>query len=69
MSESIDEFIQRFDGAGTVDDQEAANYHDKFVSGKPEDSQFDNRLYQSKSYATVRRSSDGRRHSERETEK
>ncbi len=46
MAETVDDFIRRFGAGGTVDEQEAAKYHDRFVSTKPEDSQFDNRAYQ-----------------------
>ncbi len=45
MPDTIDDFMKRFGGGGTVDDQQAATYHDRFVSTKPEDSQFDNRAY------------------------
>ena len=46
MAETVDDFIKHFGGGGTVDDEEAAKYHDRFVSTRPEDSQFDNRAYQ-----------------------
>ena len=46
MAETVDDFIKRFGGGGTVDEQQAAKYHDRFVSTRPEDSQFDNRTYQ-----------------------
>ena len=46
MAETVDDFMRRFGGGGTVDEEEAAQYHDRFVSTKPEDSQFDNRTYQ-----------------------
>ena len=37
--------MKRFGGGGTVDDEDAARYHDRFISTRPEDSQFDNRTY------------------------
>ena len=46
MAETVDDFIKHFGGGRTVDDEEAAKYHDRFVSTRPEDSQFDNRAYQ-----------------------
>jgi len=38
--------MKRFGSKGTVDDQEAVELHDMFVSTRPEHSQFDNRTYQ-----------------------
>jgi len=46
MAETVDDFIRRFGGGGTVDEEQAVKYHDRFVSTKPEDSQFDNQAYQ-----------------------
>jgi hypothetical protein len=46
MPDTVDDFMKRFGGGGTVDDQQAATYHDRFVSTKPEDRQFDNRAYE-----------------------
>ena len=46
MAETVDDFIRRFGGGGTVDEEQAARYHERFVSTKPEDSQFDNQAYQ-----------------------
>jgi hypothetical protein len=46
MINTIDDFMKRFGSQGTVDDQEAADLHDMFVSTRPEHSQFDNRTYQ-----------------------
>ena len=46
MINTIDDFMKRFGSEGTVDDQEAAQLHDLFVSTNPEHSQFDNRTYQ-----------------------
>ena len=46
MINTIDDFMKRFGSQGTVDDQEAVQLHDLFVSTRPEHSQFDNRTYQ-----------------------
>ena len=46
MINNIDDFMKRFGSQGTVDDQEAVQLHDLFVSTRPEHSQFDNRTYQ-----------------------
>src|SRR5215471_12629665 len=46
MINTIDDFMKRFGSEGTVDDQEAAQLHELFVSTRPEHSQFDNRTYQ-----------------------
>ena len=46
MINNIDDFMKRFGSKGTVDDQEAVELHDMFVSTRPEHSQFDNRTYQ-----------------------
>ncbi len=37
--------MSRFGGGGTVDDQEAAQYHDRFASTHPNDREFDNNTY------------------------
>lgn len=37
--------MRRFGGGGTVDDEQAARYHDRFISTKSEDRHFDNRAY------------------------
>ena len=37
--------MTRFGGSQTVDDREAAQYHDRFVSTHPDDRQFDNQTY------------------------
>jgi hypothetical protein len=42
MSETVDDFMKRFGGGGTVDDEDAVRFHDRFISTRPEDSQFDN---------------------------
>jgi len=46
MINTIDDFMKRFGSQGTVDDEEAVQLHDLFVSSRPEHSQFDNRTYQ-----------------------
>jgi len=46
MINTIDDFMKRFGSQGTVDDEEAVQVHDLFVSSRPEHSQFDNRTYQ-----------------------
>ena len=46
MPETVDDFMRRFGGSGTVDDEQAARYHDRFISTRPEDRPFDNRAYQ-----------------------
>jgi hypothetical protein len=45
MPETVDDFMRRFGGGGTVDDEQAARYHDRFISTRPEDRPFDNRAY------------------------
>lgn len=45
MADTVDDFMQRFGSGGTVDDQQAAQYHDRFVSNRPEDSGFNNQAY------------------------
>ena len=37
--------MTRFGGSQTVDDRDAAQYHDRFVSTHPDDRQFDNQTY------------------------
>lgn len=37
--------MRRFGGGGTVDDEQAARYHDRFISTRPEDRPFDNGAY------------------------
>lgn len=37
--------MSRFGGDKTLDDREAAQYHDRFVSNHPDDSAFDNQTY------------------------
>lgn len=45
MPGTVDDFMSRFGGNQTVDDREAAQYHDRFVSPKPEDRDFDYQTY------------------------
>jgi hypothetical protein len=45
MTNTIDDFMRRFGSGQTVDDQMAAELHERFVSTRPEDSQFENRAY------------------------
>jgi len=45
MPRTIDDFMSRFGGDKTVDDRDAAQYHDRFVSTDPNDSEFDNQTY------------------------
>jgi len=46
MPGTVDDFMSRFGGDKTLDDREAAQYHDRFVSTRAEDSAFDNQTYQ-----------------------
>lgn len=45
MADTVDDFMQRFGGGGTVDDRDAAQYHDRFISDRPEDGDFNNHSY------------------------
>jgi hypothetical protein len=45
MPGTVDDFMQRFGGAGTMDETEAAQYHDRFVSNHANDREFDNDTY------------------------
>jgi hypothetical protein len=45
MAMGIDDFLKVLGGGSTVDDQQATQLHERFVSTKPEDSQFDNGVY------------------------
>jgi hypothetical protein len=45
MPGTVDDFMNRFGGEGTIDDQQAQQYHDRFVSTNPNDRQFDNQTY------------------------
>ncbi len=46
MPDTVDDFMKRFGGEGTVDDREAQKYHDRFVSTDDNDRDFDNKAYQ-----------------------
>ena len=45
MPDTVDDFMKRFGGGGTVDDREAQQYHDRFVSTAEQDRDFDNKTY------------------------
>jgi hypothetical protein len=45
MPGTVDDFMNRFGGGGTIDDSEAQQLHDRFVSTNPNDSSFDNQTY------------------------
>ena len=45
MVGNVDDFMRRFGGEGTLDDREAAKYHDRFVSTHDDDRDFDNKTY------------------------
>jgi hypothetical protein len=42
MQGTVDDFIRRFGGPGTVDDRQASGYFDRFASTRDEDRDFDN---------------------------
>ena len=47
MPNTIEDFLNLFaGGSSTVDSQQATQFHDRFMSTKPEDNQFDNTAYQ-----------------------
>ena len=45
MPGTVDDFMNRFSGGGTIDDHEAQQYHDRFVSTQAADRGFDNQTY------------------------
>lgn len=45
MPGTIDDFMQRFGGNGSVSDQDAAQAHDRFISDHPDDRDFDRDSY------------------------
>jgi hypothetical protein len=45
MPDTVDDFMKRFAGGGTVDDVDASRFHDRFVSTHPDDAQFNNQAY------------------------
>ncbi len=44
MAATVDDFMRRFGGGGTMDESDAAQYHDRFVSNRPGDRDFDKAL-------------------------
>ena len=46
MARTIDDFMSRFGDDKTLDDKEAAQFHDRFVSTHDDDREFDNQTYQ-----------------------
>jgi len=46
MPATIDDFMRRFGDKDTIDDREAAQFHDRFVSTRDDDRDFDNQAYQ-----------------------
>jgi hypothetical protein len=45
MPNTVEDFLKMFSSGEMVDDEQAAQLHNRFVSTRPEDSQFDNRAY------------------------
>jgi hypothetical protein len=45
MPGTVDDFMQRFGGGETMDEREAVQYHDRFVSTHQDDRSFDNDTY------------------------
>jgi hypothetical protein len=45
MPGTVDDFMNRFGSGGTIDDTEAQQLHDRFVSTNPADRAFDNQTY------------------------
>jgi hypothetical protein len=45
MPGTVDDFMKRFGGSDAIDDSEAQQYHDRFVSTNPNDRAFDNQTY------------------------
>jgi len=45
MPDTVDDFMRRFGSGQTIDDREAAQFHDRFTSTHPDDSAFDNQTY------------------------
>jgi hypothetical protein len=45
MPGTVDDFMNRFGGGGTIDDRDAQQYHDRFVSTRADDRDFDNQTY------------------------
>ncbi len=45
MPGTVDDFIRNFSGPGTMDDQQATQYADRFASTRPEDQEFNNQAF------------------------
>src|SRR5437763_5211517 len=45
MAATVDDFMRRFDGGGTMEESDAAQSHDRFVSNQANDRDFDNNTY------------------------
>jgi hypothetical protein len=45
MPGTVDDFMSRFGGGGTIDEREAAQYHDRFMSDHADDRDFDRQAY------------------------
>jgi hypothetical protein len=45
MPNTLDDFVNLFSGGSAPDEQQAAEFHQRFVSTKPDDTQFDNSVY------------------------
>lgn len=45
MPGTVDDFMNRFGSGDTIDDNEAQQYHDRFVSTQTDDRDFDNQTY------------------------
>jgi hypothetical protein len=45
MPGTVDDFMNRVGGSGTIDDSEAEQYHDRLVSTNADDRDFDNQTY------------------------
>src|SRR5215475_8901107 len=45
MPGTVDDFMNRFGGGGSIDDSEAQQLHDRFVSTNADDRDFDNQTY------------------------
>ena len=45
MADTVDDFMRRFGGGQTIDDRDAAQYHERFVSTHANDNAFDTQTY------------------------
>jgi hypothetical protein len=59
---ALDDFMERFSSGCTLDENEAAQYHDHFVSINPKDSSFDNSTYNRAATQYLGRLPDGQFH-------